>query len=269
MGAPASLGGLWGHWDYTGVLPTARVLQTNPWTTPNYDLGFPWAQDLAHSPTPDVLHLLVLKVIVWVVQDPIVALNVFLILGFGFVAIAMYALLRVLRVTPGISFALAVSFSLLPWHFDRLIHAFLSNYSSVPVGLVLLIAVLSWPLALSGPERGRPRDQIIALGLAVYVGLSGGYYAVFISILALTTLTFQILAGRRGRSLIPAVWLGILPVAIVAGRVDWATDFWRSPTHPRTRRSLASPRNPSRSAGRSSRSCARRGSGPRPCLSLA
>ena len=40
------------------------------------------------------------------------------------------------------------------------------------------------------------------------------HHAVFITILALVTLTFQVLLGRRGRALIPAAWLGLLPLVI-------------------------------------------------------
>ena len=188
VGAPASLGGLWGHWDYTTVYALARTFAGGGWIGPNEDLGYPFVQDLAGFPSPDFVHLTALKALAVATGDPTIATNLFILLSFAAVAAAGYALLRVVRSPAPLAFALAVSLALVPWHFDRFQHVFLANYSSALLGLILVVAVLSWNLALSGPDRGRPRHLLIGLALACYVGLAGAYYAVFITILALVTL---------------------------------------------------------------------------------
>ena len=126
----------------------------------------------------------------------------------------MYALLRVVRIPPAVAASLAFAFSLLPWHFERFTHSSLANYSTVSIGLILVVAVLSWNLALGGEDRATARTLLLALGLALYVGLTGTYYAVFVTILALIALVFQIMLGRRGRDLLPAAWLALLPTLI-------------------------------------------------------
>lgn len=212
VGGPSTLGGLWGHWDFTTAYAGAHTLARQFWLTPNYDFGFPFVQDLAHYPTPDYVHIVALKLLALITGDPLTAVNVFLIAGFGFVAVGAYALFRVLRFPMWVSFALAIAFSLLPWHFDRFIHAFLSNYASVPLGLIIVVAVTSWNLGIAGPDRGRARDIVLVLVLGICVGLSGAYYAVFVSILAVVTIAFQVLVGRRGRDLLPAIWLALVPL---------------------------------------------------------
>jgi hypothetical protein len=233
VGGPQSLRWLWGHNDNTTVYALARTLGSQLWFTPNHDLGFPYLQDAALVPTADYANILGLKVLVVVTHDPLVAANSFLLLSFFTVAVSAYALFRTISIPVGISFALAVSASLVPWHFARFVHMFLANYSSVFLGLILVVAVLSWNLTLSDPGRGRRRDLAIALGLVVIVGLSGIYYALFISVLAVLTLAGQVLIGRRGRGLIPAFWLAALPI-VVALASTWLGSLAAVTTPPAT-----------------------------------
>ena len=214
VGAPGSLTGVWGHFDLTTAYAAARTLATHVLPSPNTDLAFPFGQDLANFPAPDLINLAEIKALAMIAGDPLVATNLYLVLSFGIVAIAQYALLRVVRIPPLLSAALAVSFSLLPWHFERFTHATVANYSAVSVGLILVIAVLSWPLALGGPDKASNRRLLLVLALAVYVGLSFPYYPVFITVLALVALAFQVMLGRRGRALIAVVWFAVLPTFI-------------------------------------------------------
>lgn len=214
VGAPGSLTSLWGNLDLTTTYAAARTLQTNLWLSPNHDLAFPFGQDLSNFPAPDLLNIAALKALVLLTGDPAVAVNLFLLLSFGVIAGTAYALFRVVGVPRTLAAALSFSLSLVPWHFDRFTHAFLANYSTVAVGLVLVVAVLDWNLALGGPERARGRTLLVCLGLAAYVGLTGTYYALFVSIIALVALAFQVLLGRRGRSLIGAVWFALLPTIV-------------------------------------------------------
>lgn len=214
VGAPGSLWDLWGRFDLTTTYAGARTLLTNPWISPNHDLAFPFGQDLASFPAPDLLNLAGLKALVLAVHDPLVSANLFLLLSFGVIVATSFGLLRLVGIPRALAAGLAFSLSLLPWHFDRFTHAFLANYSTVAVGLVLVVAVLSWNLALGGPDRARGRTLLLVLALAVYVGLTGTYYAIFVSILAIVGLVFQALLGRRDRALIGAVWFAVLPAGI-------------------------------------------------------
>lgn len=214
VGAPSALTGVWGGFDLTTSYAGARSLGEHLQPFVNPDLAFPFGQDLAGFPAPDLLNVATMTVLARVAGDPVVAINLYLVLGFGLVALATYALLRVVRVPPAVAASLAFAFSLLPWHFERFTHASLANYSTVSIGLILVVAVLSWNLALGGEERAPARTLLVALALALYVGLTGTYYAVFVTIIALTALIFQILLGRRGRDLLPAAWLALLPTLI-------------------------------------------------------
>jgi len=214
VGAPGSLTSLWGDLDLTTAYAAARTLQTNPWVSPNHDLGFPFGQDLANFPSPDLVHLAVLKALALATGDPAVAVNAFLLLSFAGITVTAYALFRLARIPSTLAATLAFSVSLVPWHFDRFTHAFLANYATVAAGLILVVAVLDWNLSLGGPARARPRTLVLVTALALFVGLTGTYYSVFTSIIAVVALAFQVLLGRRDRSLIGAVWFALAPTAI-------------------------------------------------------
>lgn len=211
VGAPGSLSALWGHYDLSTTYAGARTLLTSLWISPNHDLAFPFGQDLSNFPAPDLLNLAGLKALVLVVRDPLVASNLFLLGSFGLIVATTFGLFRLVGIPRSLAAVLAFSLSLVPWHFDRFTHAFLANYSTIAVGLVLLVAVLSWNLALGGPDRARGRTLLLCLALAGYVGLTGTYYAVFVTILAVVALLFQVLLGRRDRALIGAGWFAVLP----------------------------------------------------------
>lgn len=214
VGAPGSLSSVWGYFDLTTTYAGARAMLTNLWISPNHDLAFPFGQDLSNFPAPDLLNIAGLKALVVVARDPLVASNLFLLLSFGLIVVATFGLYRLVGMPRPLAAVLAFSLSLIPWHFDRFTHAFLANFSTIAVGLVLVVAVLTWNLALGGPQRARGRTLLVCLALAGYVGLTGTYYAVFVALIALVALGFQVLLGRRDRALIGAVWFALLPTLI-------------------------------------------------------
>lgn len=149
------------------------------WFTWNPDIGYPFGMDHAHFPAPELRMWALLRLLVQVTDDAILALNAFYLIGFSTVGASAYLLLHATVRTDWIAVPLAVSTATVPWHFDRFQHALLADYSAVPLGL--LLCYLMW----SGwwdHSRGR---LALALAVGVFIG-SGGVYFSFYALLALT-----------------------------------------------------------------------------------
>jgi hypothetical protein len=183
-------------------------------------LGAPHGTDWVDFPLgPDRLHLVVLRLVRLVVDDRLVAMSVYLVLGFVLVALAAHGVLRSLRVSPVVAGALAVVFSLSSYHLTRVGagHVFLAAYVAVPLGVLLAL----WASDGSFAGTTTRHRRWWALIWILVVGSSSAYYAVF-SIVLVVALGV-VLAVRRWswRALLaPAVIaasIGLVVVANVAG----------------------------------------------------
>lgn len=196
---PANLGLLWHRDDLIPYYAAAKGMIENGWWTPNPDLGFPYVQDTSAFPTPDFIAFAAIKLATVWTNDAFAAVNLYFLLSFPAVALAGFLLLRSARVSIVISAILATSFALLPWHFERLQHLFLANYSFMALGLILV------GLAARGsPDRDIEKRKRAALLAAivvagVLVGLGGVYYAAFTTMLGGLVLALQFIAGRSLR----------------------------------------------------------------------
>lgn len=213
---PSNLGIVWHRDDLISYYAAVKGMLENGWWTPNPDLGYPFAQDSSTFPSPDVISFWVLKLFSLVTGNPFASVNLYFLIGFPAVAFAAYFLFRSARISIVVSAILATSFSLLPWHFERLQHLFLANYSFMVVGLILV------GLAARGiPDRDMPKVPrrtlfVVSIVAAVFVGLGGVYYAVFTSLVGVIVLAVQFVAGRHFRSSVRSIVI-LLVVPISTG----------------------------------------------------
>ncbi|MHB1139780.1 MAG: hypothetical protein ACYC2O_12550 [Microthrixaceae bacterium] len=171
---------------------------------------------------PDRVHLVLYRGLKLVVGDPMVALNLYLLLGFLLVAWAAYAVLRVWRISPLVAGAASIAFTLAPYHFARLAdgHVFLAAYFAVPLGALLAVWAGDGSLGHGAPRARRA----VAVACVLVVGSSSAYYAVFAIVLVVSL--GAALALRRGewRTLVVPVVVAAGIVGVLAANV--AGDLW-------------------------------------------
>ena len=152
-----------------------------------------------------------LRAITGVVDDPIMALNILFVAGFFFVGAASYLLFHRTVRMPSVAVLLAISVATLPWHFGRFRHILLTDYSPIPIAL--LLACLMW----SGWWTRSVGRQLVAVGGAAYVGTGGLYYAFFAGLCLGPVFVWRLYTEWPRRSWWPdAAVVAAIPIALVA-----------------------------------------------------
>jgi hypothetical protein len=187
------------------------------WYWHNSDLGAPGGQQLFDYPvlSGDPLNVLVLKVLGLFSSDPAVVMNLFFLFTFPLVGVAAYLVLRRLTLSAPVAIALAVLYSLMPYHFVRgEAHLLLSAYYVVPLGAYLVLCVLQDRPLLAGR-----RVLVGTLALCAVIALASGsyYYSAFTIVLVAAAAVLRAVALRSRRPLLEggAVVGAILAVSLV------------------------------------------------------
>ena len=180
-----------GRDDAVALYQAANTTIRFGWFTWNPDIGYPYGMDASHIPNPEVHEWLVLKLITMLSADPFLALNTYFLFGFFSVGCFSYLLFLSTVRLEWFALLLSVAAATLPWHFARLPHALLADYSPVPIAL--LLAYLMWNRRWV-TSNGR---FALAIAGAVFVGTGGVYYALFACILLGPVLLWRIASERR------------------------------------------------------------------------
>lgn len=199
-------------------------------------LGAPYGQVYHDYPTADNLHFVVARLLGFVLPNWGAAMNVHFIMGFPLAALAAVWMFRRMGVSTVLGVALAVLYSIAPYHFIRSEgHLFLSWYWVVPLALGLVWFVLRGE-NLWGPRAGARR------GLGHITGRSGGtvailvllasdsaYYAAFVFILGGIAAIAAFWVTRNVRRLLgAAAAAGTIVIVLLA---NMAPDFLYAATH--------------------------------------
>lgn len=198
------------------------------WIHQTQALGAPFGQELYDFPvvSADVLHLLMIKAIGLLTDDPVLVINTFYRLGFFLVAASAFVAFRLVKISLPAASVAAVLYTLLPYHFLRefLGHLTLAAYFAVPLACALMIRQLGdEPLLDLRRLRGRGREvglrrsrTILALVICLVVGLSSVYYAVFTILLLVFAGLIRSLTVRSARPLLASVLLAGLTASSLA-----------------------------------------------------
>ena len=169
-------------YSYTGDMLSASWVVQNliegNWTFHTDRSGYPFGSDLLDYPMSDSGSLAILRILGWLTGSYWVAVNLYFLLGFPAAFMAAYVVLRIMRVSVALAAAGSLLFALLPYHFQRLEHLFLTWYFVVPV-----FFLFAWRLY---SVNGRRIESALAVrtafvhAIALVASASFGiYYAVF------------------------------------------------------------------------------------------
>jgi phosphoglycerol transferase len=187
-----------------------RVIEGWPFENPRS--GYPFGSSLLDYPGSDIGNHLLLKLLGYLGGDFQSALNLYFLLGFAITFVAAYLVLRALGLSVRLSLAGGVIFDLLPFHFMRLPHLFLTWYFVAPIFFYLGFVCFS-----SGSKEewlgGRKRLVFPILGLLIAASF-GVYYSLFGVIVLVVAGLAGAVAYRTGR---PLVLSGIYASAVAVG----------------------------------------------------
>jgi phosphoglycerol transferase len=226
-------------WDRAWSLPFYRsagvqmigamveTIDQHGWYLHNPDLAAPFGQQFFDFPHGgESLQLAAIKVLGIFTNSFGLIMNAYYVLGFGMLAVVTFAVLRHLRFSRAIAWAVALIYTFLPYHFAHgEAHLWRSTYYSAPIAALLMLWVLSFRTTfLRTPDAmlrswSAIRREVrwsrvgIAAGLCVIVALTETMTVAFM-LTALVTASARI--SLRDRSVVQLV-VGLAVAALVAG----------------------------------------------------
>lgn len=179
--------------DHEFTLMEVKNVLREGWVNQTERLGAPFGQELYDFTvvSGDVLHLLTIRAIGLLTDDPALAVNCFYGLSFLLASATAYVSLRLLKVSPPVASAIAILYSFLPYHFVRGVYygqLALAAYYAVPLLCVLAVRQLGdeplFMLRRGGMANGREARltrsrAALAVAICVVGALTGVYYAIF------------------------------------------------------------------------------------------
>ena len=190
--------------------------------SPTTQYGFPLGMNLNYSPNIDLTENTFARLVNLVSGSPFLGINLLLFLSFPLVAALAYLLLRMVSRGGPVAVALAVAFSLIPYHFGRgLGHTYLATMYGGVTGMLLVFVIgLGLLPGLLGPQSTRARRIVnwaLVAALIVISAWSGLYYAAFTAILGAAAIIWRIAQRDRWRevAIAAAPVVGVTALAVI------------------------------------------------------
>lgn len=103
---------------------------------PTTHFGFPLGMNLNYFPGIDITENVFAQIVTSITGQPFVGVNLLVIISFPLVAALMYLVIRMTGLRGPLAIALAVTASLLPFHWGRALgHTYLATLYSAAIGL--------------------------------------------------------------------------------------------------------------------------------------
>jgi phosphoglycerol transferase len=209
----------WSGGDMLSTYVNAEVWQGFDYRVTD-QFGFPLGMNLNYFPGIDITENLFAQLVTNITGRPFLGINLLVFLTFPLVAFLAYFLFRMTGLTGVLAIALAVVFSLIPFHWGRALgHTYLSTLYSAVTGMALVLLVGSgrFEQIRTRLKGAAPRKRALTIALfaslIVVTAWTGVYYAAFTLILGAAALIWRFAHGARWR----ALGIDSLPfVAIIA-----------------------------------------------------
>lgn len=195
--------------DAAWMTAAVKGMKENGWFYTNRSLGAPGTQNIKDYPIFDSLHEALLKTISLFTDSPVRTMNLFYLLTFPLSALTALFAFRQMGLGYFSSSAAALLFTLLPYHFMRYGHLYLSAYFMVP--LITAVIWKGFSADAAAPLRGSALTA--ACLIAFLTGLTGIYYAYFACFFFCVAGTWKYIRQRDIAALKP---LALILACIVA-----------------------------------------------------
>lgn len=155
---------------------TQRLIEG--WVSNNPRSGYPFASNSLDYPNSDFGNFIVLKFIGSFTGNWYSAFNLYYLVGFVFVFVVSFCVLRSIGLIIPFAFTAAMIFNFLPFHFLRIPHLFYTWYFVVPIFWYIALKIYSSRLSDTkiNPTLFR---KILYAACLMSLGSFGVYYAVF------------------------------------------------------------------------------------------
>ncbi len=187
---------------------------------PTTHFGFPLGMNLNYFPGIDITENVFAQIVTNITGQPFVGVNLLVIISFPLVAALMYLVIRMTGLRGPLAIALAVTASLLPFHWGRALgHTYLATLYSAAIGLALVLLIGSGQferLRGLGTKRQKViRNTVISL-MVVTIAWTGVYFVAFTLLLGLAALIWRFAHRARLKELVidavPFIGVGVLAV---------------------------------------------------------
>lgn len=172
--------GIW----YQALLGLMREQNWIPFTgIHSARLSYPYGMDFGMYPMTDILHWVSMHLINLVVDSPVLAHNIYYMVGAGLISTCMGWVCLKLGITFPLALTAALAYSALPYAFARIEHLFLVTYFQVPLTYYVLLQLREklnpWLLIFFG---------LITAGTGIYYNF---YSMMILGIFGLITLVIM------------------------------------------------------------------------------
>jgi phosphoglycerol transferase len=197
----------WSGGDMLSTYVNAEVWQGFDYRVTD-QFGFPLGMNLNYFPGIDITENLFAQLVTNLTGRPFLGINLLVFLTFPLVAFLSYFLVRMTGLTGVLAIAIAVTFSLIPFHWGRALgHTYLATLYSAVTGmaLVLLIGSGRFEQIRTRLRGAATKKRVVTLllftSLIVVTAWTGVYYAAFTLILGAAALVWRFAHGARWRAL--------------------------------------------------------------------
>lgn len=191
------------NWAWLGYSPTTHY-------------GFPDGMNLNYSPNIDLTENSFAHAVQLVTGSPFLGLNLLLFLSFPIVATLAYLAIRYVGMRGPLAIALAVAFTMTPYHWGRgLGHLYLATIYGGVTGMLLALLISRGAisrLARPGGLTARYGRVLIVVVLVIVSAWSGLYYAAFGVLLTFAAVLWRLGKRDSWKRLLGAL---AIPVSIV------------------------------------------------------
>ncbi len=212
--------------DALAVASHFKTIIETGWFTHQADLGAPYGQFYNDYPQADNLHFIAANLLRVFTGDFGALMNIYFILGFPLAAVTAVWFLRQVGVSRTLSVALAVAYSIAPYHFIKGEgHLFLAAYFVVPLALGLLWRVANgmplWRLRAPEERGGRWLRVVTArnaatIGILALLGTASSYYSVFVALVLAVAGLAKLWQTHSWRRFFGAAGAGLVIVVTMA-----------------------------------------------------
>lgn len=182
--------------DVMGINAIAKNIIDNGWIADSKRFGYLNSESFFtfdHYPLfSEFIHFAIFKIFSFFTQNPYLIINLFFILTFFLISFFGFLCLRVYEISNLTAFFLAIYYAFLSYHFHRsTYHAFLSNYSCIPLIMILVYWFYNNQISLIAKNQKQQfcfainKYFIFSVLIIIYCSGTGFYYALYSYLLIL------------------------------------------------------------------------------------